>query len=211
TSFALRKALQTDADANGKTNPGDTLRYTISFTNTFGTNLLNTVITNPALINHTLVGGSVTATPLGRADAPAANSAPGSAFHGAFNTTLNVPAAFGLLTNDFLGLPAATITTFGGGFLGGQVPDHAAGTSAGAAGIGTLTVNADGSLPFVPATGFTGLATFLYRLANTVGASDVQATIAIGIRPAANADSYNVTGNTMIDSTLIPQSVLAND
>src|SRR5262249_20594806 len=117
----------------------------------------------------------------------------------------------GLLTNDFLGLPAATITFFGGGFLGGQVQDHAAGTSASAAGVGTLTVNADGSLTFVPATGFTGTATFLYRLANAVGASDVQATIAIGVRPAAVPDSYNVTGNTMIDSTLIPQSLLAND
>src|SRR5262249_29126846 len=67
------------------------------------------------------------------------------------------------------------------------------------------------SLTFVPAANFTGLATFLYRLANAVGASDVQATIAIGVRPAANTDSYNVTGNTMIDSTLIPQSLLAND
>src|SRR5262249_44165368 len=211
SSFALRRTVQTDADANGKTNPGDTLRYTISLTNTFGSNLLNLAITDTNYPNQTLVNGTLTATPLGRTDAPAANSAPGSAFHGAFNATLNIPAASGLLSNDFLGLPAATISGFGGGFMGGQVQDHAPGTSTNVAGVGTLTVNADGSLTFVPAANFTGTATFLYRLANSVGASDVQATIAIGVRPSATNDSYNVTGNTMVDSTLIPQSVTAND
>src|SRR5262249_20819085 len=43
------------------------------------------------------------------------------------------------------------------------------------------------------------------------GSSDTTATLAVGVRPAATTDSYAVTGNTMIDTSLIPQSVLAND
>jgi hypothetical protein len=211
--FALRKALQTDSDANGKINPGDVLRYTISLTNTFGTNLLNTAITNPAaaMLNQTLVGGTITATPLARADAPATNSAPGSAFHAALNTTLTIPAASGLLTNDFLGLPAAQITSFGGGSFPGTVTTTAAGATANAPGIGALTVNADGSLTFVPTATFNGLATFQYRLANSVGTNDTAGTLAIGIRPNTANDAFNLTGNTMMDSTLIPLTLLAND
>src|ERR1700676_1337002 len=45
--------LQTDADANGKASPGDTIRYTITITNTSGTNLLN-VQFNDSFANQTL-------------------------------------------------------------------------------------------------------------------------------------------------------------
>ena len=63
------------------------------------------------------------------------------------NTTLDTtltPADDNLLSNDDLGLPAATLTHFGGGSLGGVVTDNGAGASVALAG-GTLQVNADGS------------------------------------------------------------------
>ena len=61
-------------------------------------------------------------------------------------TTLTVPDGAGdLLDNDDLGFPAAAMTSFGGGSLGGAVTDNAPGVSVAFAG-GTLTVNADGSL-----------------------------------------------------------------
>lgn len=60
-SFAKRAALQTDA--NGRINPGDTLRYTVTITNTFGTNLLNVVLTDTNFPNQTFVGGSLTVRP----------------------------------------------------------------------------------------------------------------------------------------------------
>ena len=63
-------------------------------------------------------------------------------------TSLNVGAGTGppdgLLVNDNLGSPPATLTSFGGGSLGGAVTDQAAGSSVTLAG-GALTVNADGS------------------------------------------------------------------
>src|ERR1041385_7132736 len=84
-------ALQTDVDGNGKTNPGDRLRYTITLTNTSGTNLLNVQFNDSSFPNQTLVGGSIKTTPIARPDS----------YTGAIgNTVFSVPAANGVLTND---------------------------------------------------------------------------------------------------------------
>src|SRR6185503_14133297 len=93
----------------------------------------------------------------------------------------------------------------------GTITSFAAGATANVA-AGSLTVNADGSLTFVPTTGFNGLFTFQYRLTNTKGTSDATATIAIGTRPAALADARTATGNVRINtSTATAFSVLSND
>jgi hypothetical protein len=82
----------------------------------------------------------------------------------------------GLLGNDSLGSPAASITSFGGGDLGGAVTDHAAGSSVALAG-GTLTVGSDGSITLVNAnTPFVNY-TFSYRLENAAGVSDAEVTL----------------------------------
>ena len=56
------------------------------------------------------------------ADTVAGGSSPGDTYHTALNTTLNVVngATGDLLNNDMPGNPAATITSFGGGDLGGM-------------------------------------------------------------------------------------------
>src|SRR5882724_10502454 len=68
---ALKKTsvLQLDADANGKTNPGDRLRYTITITNMSSTNLLNVQFNDTNFPNQTLVAGSIKSTPIARPDA----------------------------------------------------------------------------------------------------------------------------------------------
>ncbi len=83
----------------------------------------------------------------------------------------------GLLGNDSLGFPAASITSFGGGDLGGSVTDRAAGSSVALAG-GTLTVGSDGSITLVNASS-SGTYTFSYRLANAAGVSDAETTVHI--------------------------------
>ena len=65
------------------------------------------------------------------------------------DTNQTIAAGAGLFVDngsgaDTLGTPAATLTSFGGGSLGGAVTDNAAGASVAFAN-GTLTVNADGS------------------------------------------------------------------
>lgn len=128
----------------------------------------------------------------------------------------NVPAGTGLFADngsgaDILGAPAATLTFFGAGSLGGAITDNSAGASVSLAG-GTLTVNADGSWsltgqPFTP-----GTYTFDYRLSNANGTSDATVTLVIASAAACNNDSYSVTGNVTIDSTNgVNQGLLFND
>ncbi|RMF80076.1 MAG: S-layer family protein, partial [Chloroflexi bacterium] len=120
-----------------------------------------------------------------------------------FNVDQNVAAGAGLFVDngsgaDNLGNPVATLTSFGGGDLGGAVTDNIAGASVALAG-GTLTVNADGSWsltgqPFTPST-----FTFDYRLTNAFGTSDATVTLVIQDPPIAFDDTgYTVAvGNTL--------------
>lgn len=220
TTAPVFEALMTDVlladnDANGKASPGDTIRYVVTIRNNDGTakTAVQFTANTPA---NTTGPANVTATPIARPEGPSSStSAPGETYHGAFNTTLNV-AAPGLLSNDYLGAPAATVSSFGVISYPGSTPNeavtaHTAGTPANFGG-NTLTVNANGSATLVPSSAFTGLILVRYRIGNTSGSSDATNTIAIGVRPAAVTDAYNVTGNTMIDTTLGGlASLTAND
>ncbi|HMZ07247.1 MAG TPA: Ig-like domain-containing protein, partial [Anaerolineales bacterium] len=126
-----------------------------------------------------------------------------------------------LLDNDDLGIPAATLTSFGGGSLGGAVTNNAAGASVALAG-GTLTVNADGSFSLTTPT-LTGSYTFQYRLTNGSGVSDALVTIEVQGPPdafddepnssSAPSDAYHAALNTTLDSAADTNTpaVLDND
>ena len=146
-------------------------------------------------------------------DGPSGSSTPGNPYHGAFNSLFSLSAP-GLLANDALGTPAGAIASYGGGSLGGAVTDHAAASTATFGTGGSLTVNADGSVSFTPSTGFTGVFTFQYRLANGTGSDDATVAIAVGARPAATNDTYTpaLVGNVPINTTTSTNfSVLTND
>lgn len=193
----LTDVVLVDNDGNGKASPGDTLRYIVRIKNNDSVAKTGVTFDAPTPANTTL--GTVSAAPLTHADGPSGStSAPGETYHGSFNTTLNV-AAPGLLSNDFLGSPSATITSFGvtsyaTTTLNEAVTVHSAGTAASFGG-NTLTVNANGSVTLVPSSTFSGVVVFQYRLANASGTSDGTATLAIGFRPSATPDSYTATGN----------------
>jgi hypothetical protein len=210
----LRDALLIDADGNSKTNAGDRLKYTLIFTNTTGGTLTNVLINFLSITNTTLASNSIAASPVARDEGPTATSVPGDAFHTPFNITLTVndgDPAQDLLNNDFLGAPAAAITRFGGGSLGGTVDDNNVGATANGGGH-SLTVNANGSFIYAPAIGFTGPFAFQYRLANTLGSNTATVTINVGARPSPGQDARIVTGNVQIDtSTGTAFSVLGND
>ena len=145
---------QVDADANGKTTPGDTLRYTITFTNTSATNLLNVVFTNASFPNQTLVPGSIRTSPVARPDAT-----------NAIGNTLLTVAAPGVLAND-------------------SDPDGDAvsvsGFSATSANGGTVSVAANGSFTYLSAAGFTGADTFTYTISDgNGGASTTTVTVTV--------------------------------
>jgi subtilisin family serine protease len=115
-----------------------------------------------------------------------------------------------LLDNDDRGSPLATLTSFGGGALGGSVTDHAAGASVALAG-GTLTVNSDGSFSLTTPT-VAGSFTFAYRLSNAFGSSEAQVTIEVRQAPTAVADNYTTIVNTTLSrSTSDTDDLLDND
>ena len=106
------------------------------------------------------------------------------------NTALGVPAP-GVLANDTLGIPAATVASFGGGDLGGNVTDNVAGSTAMFGTGGSITVFANGSVNFTPSTGFNGTFTFQYRIINFVGTSVSTVSIHVGTAPTAVDDAYS--------------------
>src|SRR5581483_3027048 len=88
---------------------------------------------------------TVTFTPVNTAVAPSAAADVGATL---INTPVSIAASGGLLANDAPGTPAASISSFGGGDLGGAVTDNGAGGTVAIAPGGSLNVNADGSVNF---------------------------------------------------------------
>ena len=145
-------SLITDTDSDTLVDPGDTLRYTVTISNT-GTDATALSFSDTISSNTTLVGGSVEVSPVAIDDAYTAVG----------NVRIQVPAGSGVLANDFLGTPTATLT--GGTF-----------TSANG---GNVTLNADGSFSYNPPAGFEGIDTFNYPLTNAVGANTGTVSITV--------------------------------
>jgi hypothetical protein len=131
-----------DVDGDGRVDPGDRVRYTVTFTNT-GNNAVNVDLTDTVDANTTLDAGSVSSTPLARNDQ-----------YGWFgNLTLSAdgtpfPA---LLAND-ADPDGDTVT------VQSVVSPSAQG--------GTVTLNnaATGEFTYVPPAGFKGVDSFSYTI-----------------------------------------------
>ena len=76
---------------------------------------------------------------------------------------------------------------------------------------GTLTLNNDGSLTYVPAAGFTGTDTFSYqdKDAGSVLSNTVTDSITVAAAPTAAGDTFTVEGNSTLN--VASPGVLAND
>lgn len=172
-----------------------------------GTGVVTAVANGTARIRATSAAATDSATIVVRL-----NTAP-KAVADVLATLLDTPltvAPPGLLANDTLGIPSATVASFGGGSLTGTtVTTNAAGTTVTIAGGGSLRVNADGSVAFTPSTGFQGAFTFSYRVQNAAGTSDALVTINVGVPPVAVDDPYVTTAGTTL--TVAAPGVLAND
>ncbi len=141
------------ASPSALVNPGGTITYTVTIGNTSmdatGVNFSDTIDANT-----TLVAGSLKASPVAVNDSYTAIG----------NVRIQVPAANGVLANDFLGLnPLATITAFDATSVQG----------------GNVTVAADGSFTYNPPAGYEGTDTFNYTLTNTTGSNSGTVTITI--------------------------------
>jgi hypothetical protein len=161
-------SLFTDVDMDGKADPGDTLKYTVSIgasgENATGVNFTDTV--DP---NTTFVGGSLAASPVATND-----TFPVTVVGNVRINSANLAAPFSVVSNDFLGVnPTSTISAFDATTAnGGQIVMTTSGAD-----IGKFTYN--------PPAGFEGVDTFTYTLTDnanvTTAASNRTATVSITV------------------------------
>lgn len=107
---------------------------------------------------------------------------------------------------DYLGFPSGSISSFGGGDLGGTVMSNTAGSSVSLAN-GTLTVESTGAVSLTGPNLTVGTYTFSYRLENTVGNNE--ATVTIQVNPpddppmVNNVSPANNATNVPVDADII--------
>ena len=172
-------ALFTDVDGDLQADPGDTLKYTVTI-NAAGEDATGVTFTDTVDPNTAFVAGSLTATPVAVNDSYAATG----------NVRISVPAGSGVLANDFLGLPAATIT----------------GAPATSVNGGDVAVAADGSFTYNPAPGFEGSDSFTYTLTNSEGSNNATVSITVSgmiwfVNAAASCPCDGRLTNPFVDLT----------
>lgn len=145
-------ALFTDVDGDLQADPGDTLKYTVTI-NASGEDATGVNFTDTVDPNTAFVGGSLTATPVAVNDS----------YQAIGNVRITVPAGSGVLANDFLGVPNATIT----------------GAPATSVNGGNVALAADGSFTYNPPPGFEGSDSFTYTLTNSEGSNNATVSITV--------------------------------
>ncbi len=202
--------------------PNDSTSFTIVTTvdqGTLGT-VENTVEVTSSTADPNLADNSATSPilvsgpPTAVDDGPASSSVPGDDYHTDIFTQLDL-AAPGLLANDELGSPDATIVSYGGGDIGGSVTDYPTNNDLGFSGDGYIELDPDGELEFIPPSDFAGPFTFQYRLENEGGFSDATVTIYVGPRPVVMGGDLiyvSTAGGGTVDSiTFEDEDVLLYD
>ena len=144
-------ALFIDNDGDGLVDPGDTLRYTVTLTNSGTTNASDVEYSDLVDANTTMVAGSVRTTPIARHDNYSALG----------NVSITVPAAAGVLANDedpdgAGGLPDVTVSASPSSSVNG----------------GAVAVATDGSFTYDPPAGFEGSDSFAYTVIDSEGETD---------------------------------------
>ncbi len=173
----LRAARRQYADADGKADPGDTIRYTVTISD----------VTDPATGVHfadtpdpntTLVGGSIVVSPL--------------AINETYASVGNMTLTSSAIAADCGANPLRSVTcndTFNGATLTGFGPEQdtanatAPGGTVSTTNSGSVVLNADGAFVYNPAAGFEGADTFWYTLTSAggvAGTDNAQVTINVG-------------------------------
>lgn len=134
----------TDSNGDSQANPGETVRYTVTITNTSDVEALGATFDSLIDDNTSLVSNSLSTTPLARNDSYTALG----------NVPITIGAASGVLANDVDLDDGGTLTVSGGStsIEGGNV-----------------TLNADGSFTYNPPPGFEGADIFTYTVTDDEG------------------------------------------
>jgi len=133
---------------DGNADPGDTLEYTVTVTNTGLTDAANTQFNSTLSSLTTLVGGSIKVTPIAVSDTYSVLG----------NVSIAPLAANGLLANDLSPLTGSN---------SGLTVSGPATTTAG----GNMTLSSNGAFTYNPPAGFEGADTYTYTVTDTNGTS----------------------------------------
>lgn len=146
------------SNSDGNADPGETLEYTVTVTNTGADPATNLVVSDQLAGPQTLVGGSLVVSPIAVNDTYASIG----------NVGINVPdGASDLLANDI---------NSGGGTLTIVAPVPTTSTQGGQTSFNPTT----GSFTYSPPAGFEGTDTFVYTLGNGSGLTNT-ATVTITV------------------------------
>ena len=173
---AMTGAIVTDVDADGKADPGDTIRYT-AVISAAGAEAAGVHFADTPDANTTLVGGSIVISPL----------AAGETYNSVGNMTLTssaIAASCGVnplrsvTCNDTLN--GGTLTAFGAteGTADGTAVNGTNTVTTGNS--GTVTLNADGTFVYNPAAGFEGIDTSGTRSRTPPRTDNASVTIIVG-------------------------------
>jgi uncharacterized repeat protein (TIGR01451 family) len=177
-----RDQLVNDVDHDGLADPGDTLRFTVTITNSGDTAATGVQFSEDLSAALTLTPGSLNSSPLAINDA--------YTFIG--NTPISINTANGVLANDL--------------DVDGDAISLASYDNTSAQG-GQVNLNTDGSFQYTPPLGYTGVDTFTYSIQDTHGEQD-QALVTLTAtqlvwyidNSASSGDgSYNQPFNSLSD------------
>ncbi len=163
-----------DPNADGKADPGETITYTVTVTNTGGDPATGVVFNDTVDANTTLVPGSTNTSPIVGADA----------YNVVGNVRIQPNAAQGLLVND-RDPDTGTSTGLTVTSLAGDNTAPFAGTSAQGGQVTSSTT--DGAFTYNPAPGYAGADTFSYTVSDA-GPDDI----------AGNADDTTDTATVTL-------------
>jgi hypothetical protein len=147
-----------------------------------------------------------------RFDVVDVESQPPTAVDDAFDATLGTvdgdAVAPGVLGNDTLGVPEATLVDYGAAGVRGTLPGDPY-VLPGSGGV-TITVDADGALTIDASAGtaVVGVYTFEYRIENAVGTDTAAVTVEINQAPTARADVFTFAFDA---DQSAPNSLLADN
>ena len=142
-----------DPDGDGKAEPGQTITYTVTITNSGPDDATGVVFNDTVDANTTLVPGSVKTQPV----------ATGDSYSVLGNVRIQPNAAAGLLANDCDPDNGGPCSSAG---LTASAP------SATSAQGGNVSVNPDGSFSYNPPAGYEGADSFTYTVTDASGLSD---------------------------------------